>query len=100
MIFGRPTNLWLGLVTAAVALLQGVAVSVFMLDATQVATVGALVTAFLGALIALVAGQAPVLKPGDPYTVLTPTGQENVSKIANTNVTPIPPNAGVEEPAK
>lgn len=91
MIFGRPTNLWLGLVTAGVSLVGGLAVTVFAVDAQQVATVSALVTAFLGATIALVAGQPPTLNPGDPYRVTTPSGADNVTKVANTNLAPTPP---------
>lgn len=99
MIFGRPTNLWLGLVTAAVALVQGLIV-IFVpgVDPTQIATAGALVVAFLGALIALIAGQPPTLNPGDAYKVVTAAGEPNVTKVANTNVTPIPPNTGATEP--
>lgn len=96
MILGRPTNLWLGLVTTTVALAQGLIV-IFVPEAnpTQIATAGALVVAALGAGIALIAGQPPVLNPGDPYTVKTASGQDDVSKVANTNVTPIAPNTGV-----
>ena len=98
MILGRPTNLWLGLVTTVVALAQGlIVIFVPEVDPTQIATAGALVVAALGALIALIAGQPPTLNPGDPYTVVTAPGQENVSKVANTNITPIPPNAGATD---
>jgi hypothetical protein len=99
MIFGRPTNLWLGLVTAGVALVQGlVVIFVPEADPQQVATAGALIVAFLGAVIALVAGQPPTLNPGDAYKVVTTGDQPNVQKVANTNVTPIAPNTGVTEP--
>ena len=101
MIFGRPTNLWLGLTTAGVALVQGlVVIFVPEVNPQQVATAGALVVAFLGAFIALVAGQPPTLNVGDAYNVTTPAGQPNVTKVANTNVTPIAPNTGVTEPTK
>ena len=91
MIFGRPTNLWLGLVTAGVALAQGVAITVFELDAVKVGTIAALMTAFLGAGIALLAAQPPTLKDGDPYVVVTPAGNENVTKTANTNLAAVAP---------
>ena len=102
MIFGRPTNLWLGLVTATLGFAQVAIVSLDLLpgvsEAAIATTLGAL-GLLLGALIALVAGQPPTLNVGDAYNVTTPAGQPNVTKVANTNVTAIPPNAGtVPEP--
>lgn len=92
MILGRPTNLWNGLVVAAVSLVSIVVMQLAPdVDSEVVATIAAAVTLFLGSVIAIVANQPPTLAPGDPYTVLTPTGEANVSKVANTNVTPIPP---------
>ena len=94
MIFGRPTNLWLGLATA----IQGAIAITFVAagaDGDVVATVSGAWGAVVGAIILVVAGQPPTLNPGDPYTVVTNNGSNNVSKVANTNVTPIPPNAGV-----
>lgn len=82
MILGRPTNLWLGLITAGVALVQGLAVTVFNMDAQQVATVGALVIAFLGAGVALVAHQPPTLNPGDTFKVSTPEGAPSETRTA------------------
>lgn len=76
MIAGRPTNLWLGLVTA---LAGSVSVSLIAagVDPTLVASlVGAGVTV-LGALIALVAYQPPTLAPGDTFTVQTEPGRPN-----------------------
>lgn len=97
MIAGRPTNLWLGLATA----IQGaIAVTLISLgyDAQIVGTIAGAWGAVFGALILVIAAQPPTLRPGDAYTVQTPSGDPNVSKIANTNVTPIPPNAGVVTP--
>lgn len=97
MILGRPTNLWLGLATA----IQGaVAVTLVSLgyDAQIVATISGAWGAVFGAIILVIAAQPPSLKPGDPYNVVTERNQPNISKIANTNVTPIPPNAGVVDP--
>lgn len=92
MIFGRPTNLWLGLVTAGVALVQGTVVTVVPdVNPTAVATVGALVTAFLGAGIALVAGQPPTLAPGDSYNISTPKGQPNYEATVATPPAPTTP---------
>jgi hypothetical protein len=92
MILGRPTNLWNGLVVAAVSLVSIVVMQLMPdVDSEVVATIGAAVSLFLGTVIAIVANQPPTLAPGDPYTVVTPAGQANVDKIANTNVTPTPP---------
>jgi hypothetical protein len=46
------------------------------------------------AIIVLIAAQPPVLKPGDPYVVTTASGDVNVTKQANTNVTAVPPTEG------
>lgn len=92
MILGRPTNLWNGLVVAAVSLISIVVMQLLPdVDSEVVATIAAATTLFLGATIALVANQPPTLAPGDAYTVLTPAGEANVSKVANTNMTPVPP---------
>ena len=94
MIFGRPTNLWLGASTALVNLIFLVAAS---FGYTATVELVAAVNIAAAALIILVAGQPPTLNPGDAYTVVTTAGQPNVSKVANTNITPIPPNAGVTD---
>ncbi len=92
MILGRPTNLWNGLVVAAVSLISIVVMQLAPdVDSEVVATIGAAVSLFLGTVIAIVANQPPTLNVGDGYNVVTPSGQPNVSKVANTNVTPVPP---------
>ena len=48
-------------------------------------------TGFLGVFVAFIANQPPTLNPGDPYTVVTPSDQDNVTKVANTNMAPKPP---------
>jgi len=101
MILGRPTNLWLGLVTATLGFAQIAITSLHLLPGVEpqsVATVLGALGLLLGALIALVAGQPPTLNVGDAYNVTTPAGEPNVTKVANTNVTAIPPNAGQKEP--
>jgi DNA-binding transcriptional LysR family regulator len=88
MILGRPANLVLGAITAIINLAflvagqAGVTITPELVAAVNIAA---------GAVVALVAGQPPTLNPGDPYTVVTPTSGANVSKVANTNVTAIPP---------
>ena len=91
MILGRPTNLWLGFLTTVTSLVALLAVVVAKADGEVVATVVTSVTLVEGAAITLIAGQPPTLNPGDQYNVVTPTGQPNVAKVANTNVTPTPP---------
>ena len=92
MILGRPTNLWNGLVVAAVSLVSIVVMQLLPnVDSEVVATIAAAVTLFLGSVIAIVANQPPTLAPGDSYTVTTPAGTPNVTKVANTNLSPIPP---------
>ena len=98
MILGRPTNLWLGLVTAALGFCQVAIVSLNLLpnvDPAQIATVLGALGLLLGALITLVANQPPTLNAGDAYTVTTPSGYPNVEKVANTNLAPVAP---VSEP--
>ena len=78
MIFGRPTNLWLGLVTALLGVVQVTVPTLFpSVDGTQLTVVLGAVGVFLGALITLVANQPPTLNPGDPFRVATPSGQPN-----------------------
>ena len=95
MIFGRPTNLWLGVVTAGVSGLSFVLLTAGV-DPSVVAGVGAAVTGLLGAVIALVAYQPPTLVPGDTYTIQTPKGEPN---YAATVATPPNPTQPVPDPA-
>ena len=92
MILGRPTNLWNGLVVAVISTASIISMQLFPdVDGEVIATTGAAITLLFGALIALVANQAPTLNPGDAYTVVTPADKPNVTKVANTNMTPQPP---------
>lgn len=82
MILGRPTNLWLGLISAAVS------TCITIIGATQTAAVAqqwaiilGAVGAFLGVLVLFVAGQAPTLSPGDTFTIRTPAGQPDTTGI-------------------
>jgi hypothetical protein len=78
MILGRPTNLWSGLVVAAVSLVSIVAMQLFPdIDSEVVATVAAAVTLFLGAVIALVANGTPTVNAGSDVNVRTPAGEAN-----------------------
>jgi hypothetical protein len=76
MILGRPVNLWLGVTTALAGFLTVVAISAGA-DPTLVAnTVGA-GAGVMGAVIALIAGQAPTVNEGTKVNVVTPAGTDN-----------------------
>jgi hypothetical protein len=78
MILGRPTNLWNGLVVAAVSLVSIISMQLIPdVDAEVVATVGAGVSLFLGTVIALVANSAPTVNAGDTVKIQTPAGEPN-----------------------
>ena len=82
MIFGRPTNLWLGLVAASLSFVQIVTVTLRPdVDPIAVATVVGAAGLLLGAVIALIAGQPPTVNPGDTIKIQTPAGEPNESRI-------------------
>jgi hypothetical protein len=77
VILGRPTNLWLGVVTTFLAVLQIVLVNIAGLDPVLIATLLGAIGVLVGAVIALIANQPPTLTPGDTYSIQTPKGQPN-----------------------
>lgn len=78
MILGRPTNLWNGLVVALLGFIQVSVLAVVPdVDATQLGLVLGAAGLLLGAIIALVANQAPTVHEGTPITVVTPEGEPN-----------------------
>ena len=78
MLFGHPTNQWIGLITAAASLVQVLVVTLLPdVDPATVAVVIGAVTGFLGVLIAFVAGQPPTLAPGDKFVTVTPGDAPN-----------------------
>lgn len=80
MILGRPANAWTGLVTAGLALIQVLTVTLVPgIDATAVATILGSVGVFLGVLIAFIAGQTPTINSGGQVNVTTPAGQPNAT---------------------
>lgn len=79
MIWGRPVNLWLGLTTALSGAVGGTLI-VLGFDAAAVGTLGSIWTAFLGAVILLVANQPPTLAPGDKYHMSTPNGDPDIER--------------------
>lgn len=83
MILGRPSNLWNGLVVAAVSVVSIVVMQLLPdVDGEVVATIGAAVTLFLGAAIALVANSTPTVNAGAPVNVVTPQGEDNYRIVA------------------
>lgn len=91
MLWGRPTNLWLGLVTTAAG-----SVSVMLIlagvDPTIVAGLVGAVVSVLGAVIALVAYSPPTLLPGDTFNVQTPGDLPNfVTTVATPPHADLPP---------
>lgn len=76
MILGRPTNLWLGLVTAITAAIQ-VSLIALGYDAVVVGTILGAVGGVLGAAILLIANQPPTVNAGDTIKIATPAGQPN-----------------------
>ena len=92
MILGRPANLWTGLVTAFLALLQVIVVQVAPgIDPTVVATILGSVGVFLGVLISFIANQPPTLNEGDRLHITTPGNQPNVTVTAE--IPPLEPTA-------
>ena len=97
MIAGRPTNLWLGFVTALVGFASVSAVAIFHADPAVVATVGGSATGLLGAGVVLIAGGQQTLRPGDKFTVQTPKGEPNYETVvAHPPEADAPPVAAVE----
>jgi hypothetical protein len=76
MIWGRPTNLWLGLATAIVGAISVTSVALGA-DPAIVATLSGAWGGVVGAIILVVANQPPTLSAGDTYTISTPKGQPN-----------------------
>ena len=83
MIYGRPTNLWLALVTAVLTFAQVVLVNLVpQVDAAEVATILGSLGGVLAVAIALIANQPAVVQPGDTITVITPKGEPNRQIVA------------------
>lgn len=78
MILGRPTNLWIGLVVAAVSLVSLVVMQLVPdVDSEVVVTIASAVNVFLGAVIVLVANGTPTVNEGSDVNVVTPDGSPN-----------------------
>lgn len=91
MILGRPTNLWTGLVTAALAVFQIIAVNVLQWDPVTTATLLGAVGIFLGSAIALIANQPPTVNEGDKIHVVTPTDSPVPNTTINATIPPLEP---------
>lgn len=97
MIFGRPTNLWLGLATA----LSGAVVATLIalgFDPVVVGTLGGVWTGVLGAGILLIANQPPTLAPGDKFITQTPPDQDNYVTTVAQPPAADPPPVRVDDP--
>lgn len=80
MIAGRPTNLWLGLVTAGSGAVTATLIALGF-DPVLVGTISGAWVGVIGAGIALIAGQPPTLAPGDTFKVETPAGLPNYTTV-------------------
>ncbi len=91
MIFGRPTNLWLGLTTAVSGAIMASAVALGA-DPAIVATLGGVWSGVLGAAILLIANQPPTLSPGDTFVTQTANGLPNyTTTVAHPPAADAPP---------
>lgn len=80
MIFGRPTQLWLGLTTATIAFAQVLIVNLVPgTDPQAVATILGSLGGLLGVVILLIANQPPTVNEGSKVNVVTPDGEPNRS---------------------
>lgn len=87
MIFGRPTNLWTGLITSVISLGALLALQSGV-DPTAVAQFSAAFGLVAGAAVLLIANQPASIAEGSTYTVVTTGTADNVQKVANRNPTP------------
>lgn len=93
MIFGRPTSLWVGLISAAGGTIQVLMIALVPnVDAGQVAIVIGAITGFLGIFVAFLANQPPPVTIGGQINLTTPSGQPNILATVSspTTITPVP----------
>jgi hypothetical protein len=96
MILGRPTNLWLGAITAIAGVVTTTLIQLG-LDPVAVGTISGAVVAALGAIVLLVANQPPIVNSGDNIVVQTPSGTPNVpatvtlESSGSVSATPVAP---------
>ena len=98
MIWGRPTNLWLGVVAQTLAVLQIVLVNIAHTDPVLTATLLGAIGLLVGSLISLVANQPPVVQPGDTVTVKTAGDQPNYTTTIAHPPAQDPPPVPQDEP--
>ncbi len=86
MFLGRSTQQWLGVIGATVSFLQIIVPQLAPdSDPVQVATILGAIGGFAGVLVIFVAQNYttplsdPVLPPGTPVTISTPSGQPNLT---------------------
>lgn len=93
MLLGRPTQLWLGLIT----LISGAVGTTLYAAGGDPVVLGPLIsvwTAVLGGVITFIANQPPVVNEGDRVQIVTPPGQDNVTIEAT--IPPLEPTGVVE----
>lgn len=95
MILGRPTNLWLGFLTAATGFV-GILASAIGHPLDPAVLGGAV--AVEGSFILLVAYAPPTLSPGDTFKVATPAGQPSYETTVATPPSADPPPKPVTGP--
>ncbi len=76
MIFGRPTNLWLGLVSALSGAIAATAI-VLGADGETVGILAGVWSGVVGAVIVIIANQPPTVNSGDTVLIQTPAGAPN-----------------------
>lgn len=90
MILGRPANQVVGTFQIVLGSLVVVLAALVPPIIIPGVVVGALGAAF-GAIVLLIAGQPPLLKPGDEFHVQTPDGQANYKTTVATPPAQDPP---------
>lgn len=91
MIAGRPTQLWLGLITT----ISGAVATTLFAMGFDPAILGPIISAWtlvLGGIVTFIANQPPVVNEGDHIHVVTPPGQDNVTIEAT--IPPLEPADG------
>jgi hypothetical protein len=84
MIWGRPTNLWLGLTTAISGAVSATLILALGFDPVIVGALAGVWQGVLGAGILLAANQPPTLNPGDTFKTRTPDGEPNYVTMVAT----------------
>lgn len=85
MIWGKPVNLWNGVVTAAAGVVSIILIQIVGADPETVAQLLAAIVLFLGSVGALIASQPPTIPDGGTVHVQTPSGQKDATATLSVN---------------